>query len=117
MSEVQDVVSKFNTLEGALNEVFSKVDPLLVVSLIFDRIAEKNNIYTVEAILKPGQGTEVIRNEVIKATGMAPAFYLNGTKMIVSHTLDLDLLKRINDVPDVISLKGSKFSAGASSDF
>jgi hypothetical protein len=48
---------------------------------------------------------------------MAPSFYLHGTKLIVSHPLDLDFLKWINDRDDVVSIKGSKFSAGASSDF
>jgi hypothetical protein len=48
---------------------------------------------------------------------MAPSFDLSGTKMIVSHTLDLDFMKWINDLEYIISIKGSKFSAGGSSDF
>lgn len=117
MSEVEDVVKKFNILDNALKKVFSKVDPLLVVSLIFDRKANEKHIYTVEAILKPGENMKALREEVIETTGMAPSFYLSGTKMIVSHTLDLEFLKWINDREDVISIKGSKFSAGGSSDF
>lgn len=42
---------------------------------------------------------------------MAPGFYLKGTKMVVSHSLDLDLLKRINDLDFVVSIKGSPYSA------
>jgi hypothetical protein len=34
MSEVEDLVNKFNILDGALKNVFSKVDPLLIVSHI-----------------------------------------------------------------------------------
>jgi hypothetical protein len=117
MSEVQDVLNKFNMLDSSLKKVFSKIDPLLVVSLIFDKNANKENIYTLEVIVKPGQDTEAIRNLVISKTGMAPAFYLRGTKVIVSHTLDLDFLKWINDQTVVVSVKGSKFSAGGSSDF
>jgi hypothetical protein len=117
MSEVEDVVKKFNILDNALKKVFSKVDPLLVVSLIFDRKTNEKHIYTVEAILKPGENMKALREEVIETTGMAPSFYLSGTKMIVSHTLDLEFLKWINDREDVISIKGSKFSAGGSSDF
>jgi hypothetical protein len=117
MSEVEDVVNKFNILDDRLKQVFSKVDPLLVVSLIFDRNADKKHIYTVEAIMKPGLDTKAIRNDVINKTGMAPSFYLSGTKLIVSHTLDLDFLKWINDLDYIISIKGSKFSAGGSSDF
>jgi hypothetical protein len=48
---------------------------------------------------------------------MAPSFYLRGTKMIVNHTLDLDFLKWINDQEGIERIKGSKFSAGGSSDF
>ena len=117
MSEVEGVVKKFNILDNALKKVFSKVDPLLVVSLIFDRNANEKHIYTVEAIIKPGENIKALREEVIENTGMAPSFYLSGTKMIVSHTLDLEFLKWINDREDIISIKGSKFSAGGSSDF
>ena len=67
--------------------------------------------------MKPGLDTKTIRDDVINKTGMAPSFYLTGTKMIVSHTLDLDFLKWINDLDYIISIKGSKFSAGGSSDF
>jgi hypothetical protein len=117
MSGIEDVVNKFNILNDTLKHVYSKVDPLLVVSLIFDRNANKKYIYTVEAIMKPGLDTKDIRDNVINKTGMAPSFYLSGTKMIVSHTLDLDFMKWINDLEYIISIKGSKFSAGGSSDF
>lgn len=117
MNDTEDVRNKFNKLNETLKRMYSKVDPLLVVSLIFDRNANKKNIYTLEVILKPGQDTVVIRQNVINKTGMAPSFYLRGTKMIVNHTLDLDLLKWMNDQDGIESIKGSKFSAGGSSDF
>jgi hypothetical protein len=114
---VKEVVKEFTEAENAIETVFSKVDPLLVVRLIFDEKAKKENIYTLEIILKPEQDTQQIRQRVISVTGMAPGFYLKGTKMVVSHSLDLDLLKRINDLDFVVSIKGSPYSAGGSSDF
>jgi hypothetical protein len=117
MSDIKDVVNKFNKLDDTLKHVYSKVDPFLVVSLIFDRNENKKYIYTLEVILKPGQDTNVIRQDVLNKTGTAPSFYLRGTKMIVNHTLDLDFLKWINDQDRIESIKGSKFSAGGSSDF
>jgi hypothetical protein len=114
---VREVVKEFTEADNAIRRVFSKVDPLLVVRLIFDEKAKKENIYTLEIILKPDQDTEQIRERVISVTGMAPGFYLKGTKMVVSHSLGLDLLKRINDLDFVISIKGSPYSAGGSSDF
>jgi len=114
---VREVVKEFTEADNAIKKVFSKVDPILVVRLIFDENANKENIYTLEIILKPDQDTEQIRERVISVTGMAPGFYLKGTKMVVSHSLDLNLLKRINDLDFVISVKGSPYSAGGSSDF
>jgi hypothetical protein len=114
---VKEVVKEFTEADNAIKTVFSKVDPLLVVRLIFDEKAKKENIYTLEIILKPEQDTQQIRERVISVTGMAPGFYLKGTKMVVSHSLDLSLLKRINDLDFVVSIKGSPYSAGGSSDF
>jgi hypothetical protein len=116
-NSVKEVVKEFTEADNAIKRVFSKVDPILVVRLIFDQKAKKENIYTLEIILKPEQDTEQIRERVISVTGMAPGFYLKGTKMVVSHSLDLDLLKRINDLDFVVSVKGSPYSAGGSSDF
>ncbi|MGH9997059.1 MAG: hypothetical protein ACRD7F_03535 [Nitrososphaeraceae archaeon] len=116
-NSVKEVVKEFTEADNAIKTVFSKVDPILVVRLIFDEKAKKENIYTLEIILKPEQDTQQIRERVISVTGMAPGFYLKGTKMVVSHSLDLDLLKRINDLDFVVSIKGSPYSAGGSSDF
>ena len=117
VNDVGEVVKEFTEADNAIKRVFSKVDPLLVVRLIFDEKAKKENIYTLEIILKPDQDTEQIRERVISVTGMAPGFYLKGTKMVVSHSLGLDLLKRINDLDFVTSVKWSPYSAGGSSDF
>lgn len=117
MSEVQDVINKFNVLDTALRNTFAKANPLLVISLIFDKNANTKDIYTLEVILKPGQNTDDIRKRVIDKTGMAPGFYLNGAKMIVTHSLDLDFLKWINDQDGVVNIKGSKYGAGGSTDF
>jgi hypothetical protein len=116
-NSVKKVVKEFTEADNAIKSVFSKVDPILVVRLIFDEKAKKENIYTLEIILKPEQDTQQIRERVISVTGMAPGFYLKGTKMVVSHSLDLELLKRINDLDFVVSIKGSPYSAGGSSDF
>ena len=116
-NSVKEVVKEFTEADNAIRTVFSKVDPILVVRLIFDEKVKKENIYTLEINLKPEQDTEQIRERVISVTGMAPGFYLKATKMVVSHNLDLNLLKRINDLDFVVSIKGSLYSAGGSSDF
>jgi hypothetical protein len=54
---------------------------------------------------------------VLDKSGVAPGFYLRGTKMIVSHPLDIEFLKWINDQEGVEKIKGSPYSAGGSTDF
>lgn len=117
MSSVQDVIKEFTEAENAIKAAFPKIDPLLVVSLIFDRRASKKDIYTLDVILKSGQDTQRIRQDVMNRTGMTPGFYLDGTKMIVTHALDLEFLKWINDQEGIVSVKGSKYGAGGSTDF
>ena len=117
MSSILDVISSFDNLEQALKSVFPKVDPRTVVSLIMQERKVENPLYTLETILNPGQNTDAIRELIIRETGMAPGFYLSGTKVIVTHKLNLELLKRINDIDYVVSIKAAPYSAGASSDF
>ena len=59
----------------------------------------------------------MIRQDVLNRTGVIPGFYLKGTKMILSHLLNLDFLKWVNDRDGVISEKGSRYGAGGSTDF
>lgn len=117
MSGVPEVIEKFSAAKSAAQSVFPKVSPALVMNLYLDQQADHKRIYTMEIILNRGQDTEELRHRVIDATGMAPAFYLEGTKMIVSHTIDLDFLKRINDLDFVVKVKGSPYSASGSTDF
>jgi hypothetical protein len=114
---IQEVVNKFNTLDDALKSVFPKVDPRTVVGLIIRVKTEKKPIYTLETVIKPDQNIDSIRRDILNVTGMAPGFYLQNTKIIVTHVLDLELLKRINDLDYVVSIKGNPYSAGGSSDF
>jgi hypothetical protein len=112
-----DVISRFDSLEEALKSVFPKVDPRSVVGLILHEKKEKNPLYTLETIIKPGQNTDSIKEVITKVTGMVPGFYLTGTKIVVTHKLSLELLKRINDLDYVVSIKAAPYSAAASSDF
>jgi hypothetical protein len=78
---------------------------------------EKHPLYALETVLNPGQNSDTIRELIMRETGMAPGFYLSGTKVVVTHKLNLELLKRINDIDYVVSIKAAPYSAGASSDF
>jgi hypothetical protein len=117
MGTVQQVIDKVNDTREAIKATFPKVEPRLVLALILDHDAKEKQVYTLEIILKPHQDTDRIRQQVLDMTGFTPGFYLGGTKMIVSHPLDLDFLKWINDQEGIEKIKGSAYSAGGSTDF
>ena len=117
MGTVEQVIEKFNAADSTIKETFPKTDPRLVVELIFDRNANAKNIYILEVMLKPGHNTDKVRQDVINKSGSAPGFYLQGTKMIVSHMLDLEFLKWINEQDGIVGIKGSRYGAGGATNF
>ncbi|HZC47783.1 MAG TPA: hypothetical protein VE244_01860 [Nitrososphaeraceae archaeon] len=109
MSAAEEVLKKFDELEGAMKTHLGKVDAPLIVDLILRQKKENNNnpIYTLEVFLKPNQNTEEIRNRIISETGMTPAFYDNGTHLVVAHKIDFNMLKMINDIDFVERIRGT----------
>jgi hypothetical protein len=115
LSAVEEVLKKFDELEDVIKTHLGKVDPPLIVDLILRQKKEKNNpIYTLEIFLKPNQNTEEIRNRIISDTGMTPAFYDNGTHVVVAHKIDFDMLKMINDIDFVERIRGTYLGSMAS---
>ena len=117
MSQVHEVVKKFDELEDSIRTHLGKVDPLLIVDLILRQKKEKNKnpIYTLEVFIKPKQNTEEIRNRIINETGMVPAFYDGGTHIVVAHKVNLDVLKMINDIETVERIRGTYAGGGLAS--
>jgi hypothetical protein len=46
INSIKEVVREFTEADDVIKTVFPKVDPILVVRLIFDEKANKENIYT-----------------------------------------------------------------------
>lgn len=116
MSAAEEVLKKFDELEGVMKRHLGKVDAPLIVDLILRQKKEKKNnpIYTLEVFLKPNQNTEEIRNRIISETGMTPAFYDNGTHIVVAHKIDFNMLKMINDIDFVERIRGTYSGSMAS---
>jgi hypothetical protein len=117
MSQVGEVVKKFDEFEDSMRIHLGKVDPLLIVDLLLRQKKEKNKnpIYTLEVFIKPKQNTEEIRNRIINETGMVPAFYDGGTHVVVAHKIDFDMLKMINDIETVERIRGTYAGGGMAS--
>lgn len=117
MSQVGEVVKKFDEFEDSMRTHLGKVDPLLIVDLLLRQKKEKNKnpIYTLEVFIKPKQNTEEIRNRIINETGMVPAFYDGGTHIVVAHKIDFVTLKMINDIETVERIRGTYAGGGMAS--
>jgi hypothetical protein len=116
MDGPNEVVSKFGELEESMKTHFGKVDPRLIVDMIFrHRSGKKDPIYTLEVFIKPNQSTDQIREMIIERTGMVPAFYDSGTHIVVAHKIGFELLKEINDMDFVESIKGTYSGSGIAS--
>jgi hypothetical protein len=117
LSQVGEVVKKFNEFEDSMRTHLGKVDPLLIVDLLLRQKKEKNKnpIYTLEVFIKPKQNTDEIRNRIINETGMVPAFYDGGTHVVVAHKIDFDILKVINDIETVERIRGTYAGGGMAS--
>ena len=116
LGAVEEVLKKFDELEGVMKTHLGKVDAPLIVDLILRQKKEKKNnpVYTLEVFLKPNQNTEEIRNRIISETGMTPAFYDNGTHVVVAHKIDFNMLKMINDIDFVERIRGTYSGSMAS---
>jgi hypothetical protein len=118
MSQVDEILKKFDEFEASMKTHLRKVDPVLIVDLLLRQKKEKNNknpIYTLEVFIKPKQNTEEIRNRIINETGMVPAFYDGGTHIVVAHKIDFDTLKMINDIETVERIRGTYAGGGMAS--
>ena len=114
MSAVSEVLKKFDELENAMRTHLGKVDPPLIVDLILRQKKEKDPIYTLEVFVKGGLDTNEIRNRISRETGMAPAFYDQGTHIVVAHRINFDMLKMINDIEYVDRIRGTYAGVQAS---
>lgn len=65
MSEVGEVLEKFDELESVMGTRLAKVDPLLIVDLILLLKLEESNIHVV-VFIKQKQNTKKIRDMIIK---------------------------------------------------
>lgn len=117
LSDIDEVLKKFDEFESSMSTHLEKVDPLLIVDMILRQKKDKNMnpLYTLEVFIKPKTNTEELRNRIINETGMVPAFYDGGTHVVVAHKIDFKMLKMINDIDFVERIKGTYAGGGMAS--
>jgi hypothetical protein len=117
LSDIDEVLKKFDEFESSMSTHLEKVNPSLIVDMILRQKKDKNMnpLYTLEVFIKPKTNTEELRNRIINETGMVPAFYDGGTHVVVAHKIDFKMLKRINDIDFVERIKGTYAGGGMAS--
>ncbi|MEO9319398.1 MAG: hypothetical protein ABI361_01870 [Nitrososphaera sp.] len=121
MSDKEEIIAAMEQLEAVQQKYLPKVDRKLFVDL-FMRLRdnpEEKPMYTIEAFLKRSEGQEEVRAEAIRQqimdlTGMAPEIFDNATHVVVNYKLDYELLKEIQNRPEVEEVTGSYMGSMAS---
>jgi hypothetical protein len=112
----EEIIAEMEQFEQQHQKFLPKVDRSFVIHL-FLRLREKPDdrpMYTIETWVEEGGDTEAIRDQVIQMTGTAPQIYDKGTHLVANHRIDYDLLKKIQDHPKVIEVKGTYMGNSAS---
>jgi hypothetical protein len=116
MSGKEEMISAMEQFERLHEKYLPKVDRKLVIDL-FSRLREAPDfrpMYTIEAFLDEGADTEEIRNEVMRITGTAPQFHDRATHLVAHHRLDYEMLKQIQDQPNVREVTGTYMGSNSS---
>lgn len=117
IGKLEELRTQTQNLGKAYRELFPKVDPAFVYDLIL-RLSEnpENNapVYTVEVFTKEGTNPEKSKERILQTTGTIPAIYDNGTHYVSTQRMNLDMLKKLNDIDYVVEVMGD-YTGGASS--
>ena len=116
-SKLELLKKQTQQLGDAYRELFPKVDPTFVYDLIMRLVQNPNNpapVYTVEVFAKEGTNPEKSKEHILQTTGTVPAIYDNGTHYVSTHRLNLEILKKLNDIDYVQEVMGD-YTGGASS--
>ena len=112
----EEIIAAMEHFEEQHQKFLPKVDRRFVIDL-FLRLREKPDempMYTIETWVEEGGDPKAIRDQVLQMTGTAPQIYDKGTHLVANHRIDYDLLKKIQDHPKVIEVKGTYMGSGAS---
>jgi hypothetical protein len=117
IGELEEVNLQSAKLADTYRRIFYKVDPALVFDLVTRLQQDPENpkpMYTVEVFTKDGTDPQKSRDHILKTTGTVPSIYDKGTHYVSHHRLNLDILKKLNDIDYVLEVMGDYTGSGAS---
>ena len=117
IGELEEVNLQSAKLADTYRRIFYKVDPALVFDLVTRLQQDPENpkpMYTVEVFTKDGTDPQKSRDHILKTTGTVPSIYDEGTHYVSHHRLNLDILKKLNDIDYVLDVMGDYSGSAAS---
>jgi hypothetical protein len=117
IDELEELKLQTAKLAETYRRIFYKVDPALVFDLVARLQQDPKNpgpLYTVEVFTKNGTDPEKSKDHILKTTGTVSSIYDKGTHYVSHHPLNLDILKKLNDIDYVLEVMGDYTGSGAS---
>ena len=117
IAELEDLNLRSIKLAETYRRIFYKVDPALVFDLVTRLQQDPKNpkpMYTVEVFTKDGTDPQISRDHIFQTTGSVPAIYDKGTHVVSHHRLNLEILKKLNDIDYVLEVMADYTGSAAS---
>ena len=117
IAELEDLNLQSGKLAETYRRIFYKVDPALVFDLVTRLQQDPKNpkpMYTVEVFTKDGTDPQISRDHIFQTTGSVPAIYDKGTHIVSHHRLNLEILKKLNDIDYVLEVMADYTGSAAS---
>lgn len=117
IGELEELNLQSAKLAVTYRRIFYKIDPALVFDLVTRLQQDPKNpkpMYTVEVFTKHGTDPQKSRDHILRTTGSVPAIYDKGTHYVSHHRLNLEILKKLNDIDYVLEVMGDYTGSGAS---
>ncbi|TLX91124.1 MAG: hypothetical protein E6K97_03140 [Thaumarchaeota archaeon] len=117
IGELEELTQQSAKLAETYRRIFYKVDPAFVFDLVTRLQQDPTNpkpMYTVEVFTKEGTDPEKSRQHILNTTGSVPAIYDKGTHYVSHLRLNLEILKKLNDIDYVLEVMGDYTGSRAS---
>jgi hypothetical protein len=117
IGELEELKQQSAKLAEMYRRIYYKVDPALVFDLVTRLQQDPQNpkpMYTVEVFTKEGTDPQKSRDHILQTTGSVPAIFDKGTHYVSHHRLNLEILKKLNDIDYVLEVMGDYTGSGAS---
>ena len=107
MSGIDSIVKQFDEFENSMKLGLPKVDQRLIIDMLHRMKRDDSPMYTIEIFLKEKPNKDEIKLIITSGLGVMPAFYDQGTHIVVAHRFNLQMLKYLSNTMDVEKIRGT----------